>query len=279
MTESHTAPVPMPAIVAANSASPLSGRRIRQTTAIVSNPAAIAARMTVCCSSPSPRCAASRAASAGRPKIKESSAAIGVRIRNPPATAATTGCAAARPPRVASTVHPAADVTKTAAKRATATRSPRGTAAPAWSRSGPDGSVLATRGRIVVRKDQANGGPLALLALDLERTAMDFDEFLRQRQPQARALAAFRQGLLDLAESRKGDIDFFSTHADAVVLDLDHGRVDRRVRPDRDLRPFGAELHRVADRIGEALLHASTIRMHRRKRGRDARAQGDTGAR
>ena len=114
----------------------------------------------------------------------------------------------------------------------------------------------------------AEGRACADLALERHLPAEQLDQFLRQRQSEARAAHAMLQPVLELAELAENLALILRRDPDSGVGDGELHRVDQPVvsRSDANL-PLLGELQCVGDEVAQHLRHLPLVGVHRREVG------------
>src|SRR6185312_1177216 len=103
------------------------------------------------------------------------------------------------------------------------------------------------------RQDDADRGAVAALAVDDQRAAMQFDQFLGKRQAEAGAFVTARETVVDLAERRQRDLNILVRHADAGIGDADDDGFALVARIERDAAAGLGEFHRIGQKIEQYL--------------------------
>src|SRR5574341_641540 len=139
------------------------------------------------------------------------------------------------------------------------------------SRSSGDVLLRLDRASQASRYREGKPAPLPFVAVHPYSPAVELDDFLRDRQPQAGAADPLRGGQADLLELFKYPLLVLLRYADSRITDADShpgllggpGSRLPRIYLHADLAPLRGELDRVTEKIGHHLGQAVRIRHHR----------------
>ena len=115
-------------------------------------------------------------------------------------------------------------------------------------------------------------------AVDLQPAAMSLDERLGQRQAQAGALMAAREGAFHLNERLQDAGDVVLGDADSPIRDREqHRTLGTPCHIHRDLVAFGRELDGVGEQVDQALLDQALVEQQLRQIAIDCHVDSDSG--
>src|SRR3989441_7271405 len=128
-------------------------------------------------------------------------------------------------------------------------------------------SLHSGAGRWPRGQREAEGAAPARLALDPDAAAVQLDQALGQRQPEAGPFLLARVVARSLPELLEDDRLVFLWDADPRVRDGDHDALSVRLCIHGDRAVLLGELHRVGEQVDEDLLHRTLVGGHRTDRG------------